>query len=894
MKNKMKRLLSLLLCVTLLQGAVLCAYADSDVSGNQDANQSEDGEKEELPEPNLVINTVKEFLDFSEKCRLDTYSRDLVVALESDLDLTGLSFQGIPTFGGIFLGNGHKISGLKMDGEGSVKGLFRYIQSGGMVRDLTVEGAIAPKGSRSYVGGIAGHNAGVIKNCTFFGNISGSERIGGMVGYNGVTGVIENCKVDGHMHGDHFVGGIAGENTGVIRGSENDMSINTTVVENSVEISDITLDTLLNSESVATITDVGGIAGTNRGVIRSCINYGNVGYRQIGYNIGGIAGSQIGYIVDCENYAQVQGRKEVGGIVGQMEPATQLKFDKDTLQILQEDLGVMADLTDKAAGDMQDSSDMLSGQMADMNSDAEKASEAIDVLLKDLQGEEVDPDTLIAAKNNLSGSLSSMSGTAEEMLNTGEQSTATMTGNMEAIADQIRVISNSIGNAADGFGAEVKDVSDEDTPEDVTGKLNNCKNYGDLLADLTVGGIVGSIAMESDLDLEADVDIVGETSLNSEIRLRAVIISCENKGRVECKKQYAGGIAGQIALGLIKECANTGDVMGQTADYVGGIAGSSVGYVRSCYVKCRVNGSTYVGGILGTGKILTDSRSMVMVSGIEKVGHIVGFAELNEEIAANYYFCISEDAGGIDGISYKGVACAMTREEFFAGEETKELFATVNITFVRKNGEVLVQSYDTGTVLIRNMIPEIIQQDGYVGTWQKLEDYVGTELLFDYVFYEAYTPYKSVLQSDETRDNGLAMLLIEGTFLPEYKLQLHPSIVTPNLLRGQSILEAYTFSLPENEKGHTFRFLPSVTEADGTLCFMVYNKNGTWREADWEKEGSYYVFHVESGETAFCVLECEQKNPLWIWIGCGTVGILLLAGGGLWLKKRKKHRKKEV
>ena len=67
-------------------------------------------------------------------------------------------------------------------------------------------------------------------------------------------------------------------------------------------------------------TDIGGIAGFSNGVIQSCKNVGNVGYEHMGYNVGGIVGRQSGYLDGCKNTGIVNGRKDVGGIAGQLEP----------------------------------------------------------------------------------------------------------------------------------------------------------------------------------------------------------------------------------------------------------------------------------------------------------------------------------------------------------------------------------------------------------------------------------------------------------------------------------------------------------------------------------------------------------------------------------------------
>ena len=101
-----------------------------------------------------------------------------------------------------------------------------------------------------------------------------------------------------------------GENHGVVINCGNDANVNTTVDQNEVDLSELTLNDLIGTENAADITDIGGIAGTSSGVVRACLNRGTVGYLHIGYNIGGIVGSQTGYVEGCVNYGPVYARKE--------------------------------------------------------------------------------------------------------------------------------------------------------------------------------------------------------------------------------------------------------------------------------------------------------------------------------------------------------------------------------------------------------------------------------------------------------------------------------------------------------------------------------------------------------------------------------------------------------
>lgn len=332
----------------------------------------------------IHLTDADDLLQLAENCRLDSWSRDKIVYLDADIDLTGTGFSGIPSFGGLWEGGGHAISGLTLTADGSVQGLFRYIQAEGAVRQTTVTGTVQPGGSRAEVGGIAGENAGTIDTCRFEGTVTGTNQVGGIAGTNTADGVISGCTVSGSVYGDHFIGGVTGRNDGVVTGCTNLADINTTVSQNEVELEDLTVEDLLKTERAADITDVGGVAGSSSGVIRACVNRGNVGYDHIGYNVGGIAGSQSGYIEGCVNYGTVHARKEGGGIVGQMEPSSILQYSADTLQQLQGELDTLQGLMNKANRDAAASSSELTGKLNELQNQVNTARTAVNGLLDKL------------------------------------------------------------------------------------------------------------------------------------------------------------------------------------------------------------------------------------------------------------------------------------------------------------------------------------------------------------------------------------------------------------------------------------------------------------------------------------------------------------------------------
>ena len=160
----------------------------------------------------IHIYSADDLVQLSKSCKLDTYSQGKTVYLDNDVDLSGSDFVPIPTFGGMFEGQGHTVSGLELSGDASHMGLFRYVQAVGTVRDLKITGNIDAAGTLNEIGAVVGTNYGTISGCSFNGTISGENNVGGIAGTNESSGMIYNCKTEGFVEGDHYVGGIVGQN----------------------------------------------------------------------------------------------------------------------------------------------------------------------------------------------------------------------------------------------------------------------------------------------------------------------------------------------------------------------------------------------------------------------------------------------------------------------------------------------------------------------------------------------------------------------------------------------------------------------------------------------------------------------------------------------------------
>lgn len=970
MKNSwMRRLAAGFTAIALLVSFALPVFAE---------------DAEPLPEekPTVHITTVDELLQLARDCSLDTYSTHRTVLLDADLDLVGQGFAGIPIFNGTFDGQGHTISNLNLVQDGSVVGFFRYLESDAVVQNLTLQGRAMPEGSRRTIGSVAGSNAGTVRNCSFVGVSSGVSMVGGIVGQNLSGGVVDGCTVTGSVYGAHFVGGIAGDNHGVIANCVNKASVNTKVEQNEIDISSLTLKDLIGTENVADITDIGGVAGSSAGVVKNCQNLGTVGYQHMGYNVGGIVGSQTGYVTACTNYGTVYARKEAGGIVGQMEPNSTLEYEKDTLQILGEQLEELQTLVDHACDDANAAASDTSAQLNVLQSNVTNARAALERLLQttadnvtigqtdttvdlgalkdSLKGESapeetpapeapapeapaetapaetpaepapaespaeevpsaseeearavhgqpeptdsdeatpnvgiVDPDfstlgdnniwsdlgealpdtmqvtvptvevtdrdAINASQSDLSGTLNSVANTIAALNSSGSSNSQTLINDVRAITKQMNKIGNTLAGAGDNAADPddlYSDISDTDTESDTTGKVAYCVNHGTVDADINAGGITGAMARENDLDPEDDYHTTGSDSMNFKLKSRVVIRGCANYGEVTGKKQGVGGIVGNMEMGSVLSSWNYGNVTAADAAGVGGIAGTSKATIRESGAKCRLAGAKQVGGIAGSGYDIDTCRAMVVIDeGTEQLGAIAGTVDdpRSGDITGNTF--VDEGVAGLDNVSYADIAAPLPFDEFAAQENLPGAFKKITVHFNAEGNCVEEFTLDYGGSLTPDQFPEVPQKNGSWGVWADTDL---TNLTFDAVVEAEYNDKTSVLQSEQQRD-GRALLLVEGSFDSNDKLELQPCTENPQ----PGTLESWLLPV-QDELAHTVRYL--TPHDPDTMQLWLKTADG-WQAWDAQTDGSYLKFTAPADAQAFAVTE----NPV-------STGKLLAAG----------------
>ena len=109
-------------------------------------------------------------------------------------------------FTGIFNGNGKKITGLYINSDSDLLGLFGYLM--GTIKNLALEEVNVT--GRNDIGALAGMiYSGIIVNCYVTGNIRGVDQVGGMVGYVCFS-KIDNSYILGTVSGKIYVGGMVG------------------------------------------------------------------------------------------------------------------------------------------------------------------------------------------------------------------------------------------------------------------------------------------------------------------------------------------------------------------------------------------------------------------------------------------------------------------------------------------------------------------------------------------------------------------------------------------------------------------------------------------------------------------------------------------------------------
>lgn len=818
----------------------------------------------------IHISSEAELRDLAASCTLDTWSRDKNVVLDSDLTLADPSFLPIPTFGGSFDGQGHTIHNVSITDSLSPAGLFGVVQAGGSVRSLHVVGTVTPSGDGRSVGGIAGENNGAIEKCSFTGTVSGQVYVGGIAGHTGASGSILACETRGAVIGDSMTGGITGYNEGLLADCTNSACVNVESTDPRLDLEDLDLtltpdlSKLGQANAGASAADTGGIAGYSAGTLSDCVNHGAVGYQHIGYNTGGVAGRSCGQLLRCRNDGSIAGRKDVGGVVGQIEPYIQVDASPTYLSELNRQLYELKSLTDQAANDAQDGAGDVSGRLNDMND-----------YLKDALSDPQDP---LAAITGFGSRLKDLNNSASGSVDTVADDLRDINSKFNEVSNTVLAAISAAGNPA----SVISDGSQGNIDKITLGKTSACTNSGAVSGDVNTGGIAGSIAIEYELDPEDDVSANLDGEYRRQYEYRAVVQQCANTGAVSAKRSNTGGIAGRMDLGLIISCESYGSVESDSGSCVGGIAGLTAATVRSSYAKCTLSGKKYVGGIVGSGVAEKSDGSASTVTGCWSLVDITGCQQYEGAVSGadtgtftdNYF--VSDTLAGINRQSFAGRAEPVSFDTLAAAEGMPGGMTTFTLSFV-SGGKVLTsRTFSYGASFDSSVYPPLPEKDGIYAHWDRTDLH---DLHLDTVVTAVYDALLPTLSSEQTREDGRPVILAGGDFndgdtMAATALTLTPEEFhaadgsladraanwfsylkdgqLPPLTVNRRVAEQWRVSLPDDgQETHTLRYLPSQ---DASHLRLYVNDGGGWQAVSYDTVGSYLSFTAGGASPEFAVV----------------------------------------
>lgn len=415
----------------------------------------------------FYIDSVSQLLELAEKCSVDSWSRGKTVVLRQDLSLEGFDWEPIPSFSGTFEGGGHTLRNLQLTGSYSPAGLFAIVEEGAVIENLNVQGFAAPSGDNDTAGGIVGVNNGTLINCQFSGAVKGGSEVGGLVGRNEERGTLARCTSRTFLDGKSSTGGVVGYNLGSISSCTNVGEVNTEYQNTTLNMDGFSAELMSMIEqyvgqSSGTVssnapTDSGGIAGRSSGLILSCTNTGTIGYAHLGYNVGGIVGRNDGMVSGCINQGKVQGRKDVGGIVGQAEPYRELDLSQSTIEKLRTELDKLHDVVNGATDEIDNTSDIFHTNFDGLNSQLDTAIDAA----RQLKDQGSDYADTVADEIDRTGVLvSDTFSKLEPVLETGEEAIDQMASGMDELKWATQELSYEIALGSDAL-KKVEDAGDD-------------------------------------------------------------------------------------------------------------------------------------------------------------------------------------------------------------------------------------------------------------------------------------------------------------------------------------------------------------------------------------------------------------------------------------------------
>ena len=825
----------------------------------------------------IEISRVNELIEFANKCKYDSYSKDKIVKLTADIDVSGSDFKGIS----------YIISGFNVDYKGSDFGFFRYIAESGFITNLNISGSINVTGSQENIGGIAGVNKGVINESSFSGKVNASTATGAIAGYNHENAKIVSCTSDADILATNQTGGIAGVNDGLISSCTSKSRVNTQELDTTLDIGGVDVGTLNLTQNVIDRNDMGGIAGESTGIISDCVNYGKIGFAHTEYNVGGIAGKQRGKDITCSNEGEIYGRKDVGGIVGQAEPDIESEYLNDRVDDVQSSIDIINSTLNNMSSSMNNASSDVKSYTENI---IDQYKELLDKLQDKLNGNNDNDEKIEDFVDDISKDIenSTVADDIHGLADTVDSEIRTIADSIERISAQIKNIGNTVTETMDVVTSDdnyIEDISSADSAQNSDGVIAKSVNRGAVHGDINAGGIAGTINVEYDVDPEYDLDITETTNVRLRSTVSDVVIYCINYGEVNSKKDCAGGIVGLQELGLVYGSEGYGTVKSETGNYAGGIAGNSASAITDSYSLCNVESEDYTGGICGKGYTMQNCISIPAILGDgEAKGSLAGIIESDGEVSTNIF--VNDIYGGIDDINYSGKADSASYEAVMAMENIPDGFHRVTLVFKADGNVIDTKNIAYNANLGVSELPSIPDKDGFYAQWP--ENIVSKPILQNTVVEAEYHVWIESVAGDIASQNDKPLFIAEGKFYDDNKITLS-KCDTDNL--SGDIEYSYAWKMrgtDVKDKGtKTCHFYIKNTSGSSEVWYRD-NADSGWVKADAKEHGSYMTAEIPY-EADFAVIHKESSNIIYYICGGAAACIIVLAV--IIIKKRKKRNK---
>lgn len=454
------------------------------------------------------------------------------------------------------------------------------------------------------------------------------------------------------------------------------------------------------------------------------------------------------------------------------------------------------------------------------------------------------------SKTELSQSFDALSDQMETLFTTVESNADYLISDMERINLQFNVVLNLMIDiiqeaTTPSSKTLIEDRSSEEIDNITAGKIYQSTNIASVQGISRVGGIAGDMKSESLFDWEP-LSTATESATQYGI---SVIQSSHNSGKISAKRDSVGGIVGFQDFGLILQSEAQCDVSSAEGSYIGGIVGQSSALVWDCFAKATLTGERYVGGIVGYGTEILRSYGLVSIEANQGfMGAIAGEIADDGVLLENYF--VSEQLGGLAGVSYAGRAQAITYEELLEVEGVPHGFSSILLRFYTEDTLVSTEITTYGGDF--SQPPTIPEIDGYFAFW---EEFSMNNVQFDQKIEAQYQPLRTTIAS-KSDENQLALFLVDGSFTDQEQL-------TVTTTESGYAIEVHG----DKAAFHTVRHFTG-----GETYAVRAWLDDMWHPLSSEVQGKYVVFELPTEYTGELHLQFYKDD--------NYLGLILLVLGG--------------